>query len=317
MCILIQHNKTSSFSDELLTDFYTHNSDGFGLMYGDGNKLHITKSLGSVEETIALYRDLAEGRDCVIHYRMKTHGKIDLTNCHPYRITDELWVAHNGILSASNPINKDLSDTWHLIEYILKPIAEQNADKFFEDDFIRYMESLIGSTNKLAFCHADGRTSIVNRDSGVEYQESWMSNTYAWSAAKFGVRSNIPTYTKYSNYSSKYDWMYEGYDYDEVPPLLKSSAPAEPKDYVGNITEKAYFSAKKVAKAAYNSWMRGERHLIQWVIDAPEKATFFLEEYYQFEKGEIYDMVLAEPEEAASWVADLFMTDSVQPSLIQ
>ena len=317
MCILIQHDKTSSFSDELLTDFYTHNSDGFGLMYGDGNKLHITKSLGSVEETIALYRDLAEGRDCVIHYRMKTHGKIDLTNCHPYRITDELWVAHNGILSASNPINKDLSDTWHLIEYILKPIAEQNADKFFEDDFIRYMESLIGSTNKLAFCHADGRTSIVNRDSGVDYQESWMSNTYAWSAAKFGVRSNIPTYTKYSNYSSKYDWMYEGYDYDEVPPLLKSSAPAEPKAYVGNITEKAYFSAQKVAKAAYNSWMRGERHLIQWVIDAPEKATFFLEEYYQFEKGEIYDMVLAEPEEAASWVADLFMTDSVQPSLIQ
>ena len=316
MCILIQHDKTSSFSDELLTDFYTHNSDGFGLMYGDGNKLHITKSLGSVEETIALYRDLAEGRDCVIHYRMKTHGKIDLTNCHPYRITDELWVAHNGILSASNPINKDLSDTWHLIEYILKPIAEQNTDKFFEDDFIKYMESLIGSTNKLAFCHADGRTSIVNRDSGVEYQESWMSNTYAWSAAKFGVRSNIPTYTKYSNYSSKYDWMYEGYDYDEVPPLLKSSVPPE-KSYVGNITEKVYFNAQKVAKAAYNSWMRGERHLIQWVIDAPEKATFFLEEYYQFEKGEIYDMVLAEPEEAASWVADLFQTDSVQPSLIQ
>ena len=312
MCILIQHSKSSSFSDELLTDFYGHNSDGFGLMYGDGQKLHITKSLGSVEETIALYRDLAEGRDCIIHYRMKTHGKIDLTNCHPYRITDELWVAHNGILSASNPINKDLSDTWHLIEYILKPIAEQNVDRIFDDDFRIYLESLIGSSNKLAFCHADGRTAIVNRDSGVEYKGSWMSNTYAWSAAKFGIISSVPTYTStwdtsyYSNKYKKYA-MLDDEGYDEVPPLLCS---------VGNIKQKEYYNEKKIAKAAYNSWMRGERHLIQWIIDAPEKAAFFLEEYYQFDKGEIYDMVLADPESAATWVADLFQTDSVQPSLL-
>lgn len=315
MCILIQHDKTSSFSDELLADFYKHNSDGFGLMYGDGNKIHITKSLGSLEETIALYRDLAEGRDCVIHYRMKTHGKIDLTNCHPYRITDDLWVAHNGILSASNPINQDLSDTWHLIEYILKPIAEQNTDKFFEEDFIIYLESLIGSSNKLAFCHADGRTSIVNRDSGVDYQESWMSNTYAWSAAKFGIRSNVPTYNKtWDYYGKNYNYLDE--EYEEVPPLLRASdyVPNTSKSYVGNVKE--YYNEKKIAKAAYNSWMRGERHLIQWIIDAPEKAAFFLEEYYQFGEGEIYDMVLADPESAATWVADLFQTDSVQPSLI-
>jgi len=37
--------------------------------------------------------------ECIIHYRMKTHGDIDMDNCHPSRVTDDIWMAHNGILS--------------------------------------------------------------------------------------------------------------------------------------------------------------------------------------------------------------------------
>ena len=41
MCILIHHPANVSFSDELLNDFYAHNSDGFGAMYSEGGKLVI------------------------------------------------------------------------------------------------------------------------------------------------------------------------------------------------------------------------------------------------------------------------------------
>jgi len=307
MCILIHHTEKTKFSQDLLEDFYSFNPDGFGLMYGDGKKIHVTKSLGTVEETIKLYEDLAKGRDCIIHYRMKTHGKIDMINCHPYEITENLWVAHNGILSASNPIFLDMSDTWHLIEYILKPIALRDENIFFDEDFQDYLACLIGSSNKLAFCHADGRTAVINRKSGVDYKNAWLSNTYAWSASKYGMGGALgKTYYTYGT-----DW-WSGYD--------NKSSIVEPLDYnssyVGEVTKRK-FNYDKVIRAAYNSWVRGEARLLDWVIQAPEKAGFLLQEFHNFSDAEIDQLVNAYPEDAAEYLNELFLTDSVGSSVYQ
>jgi hypothetical protein len=305
MCILIHHTEKTKFSQDLLEDFYSFNPDGFGLMYGDGNKIHVTKSLGTVEETIKLYEDFAKGRDCVIHYRMKTHGKIDMINCHPYEITENLWVAHNGILQASNPIFLDMSDTWHLIEYILKPIALRDENIFFNEDFQDYLASLIGSSNKLAFCHADGRTAIINRKSGVDYKNAWLSNTYAWSASKYGIGSAIgKTYYTYGA-----DW-WSGSKSSIMEPLDYNSS------YVGEVTRRK-FNYDKVIRAAYNSWVRGESRLLDWVIQAPEKAGFLLQEFHNFSDQEIDQLVNAYPEDAAEYLSELFQTDSVGSTVYQ
>lgn len=305
MCILIHHTEKTEFSKALLEDFYAHNSDGFGLMFGDGNKIHVTKSLGTVEETIAIYNDLAKGRDCIIHYRMKTHGKIDMNNCHPYRITDELWVAHNGILSASNPVDKDMSDTWHLIEYVLKPIAVNNMEQFFDPKFQEYLGAMIGSNNKLGFCHADGRSFIINEKSGVNYKNAWLSNTYAWSASKFGM------YPKQASRSYFQNWEDEDYSF-----MYNSTTSTKNYGYVGNIKPKTY-NYNKIIKAAYNSWTRGETHLIDWVVQAPEKAMYLLKEWYDYSDVELDQLVNAFPDEAAEYIAEIFITDSVQPSTFQ
>jgi hypothetical protein len=306
MCILINHPADASFSDELLRDFYIHNPDGFGIMYGDGNKLHVTKTMGSVDETIALYRDIAEGRDCVIHYRMRTHGDTDLDNCHPYRVTDDLWMAHNGILSSGNPLDTKKSDTWHFIEYIIKPIAESNMDLIFDPIWLEMIGDMIGSTNKFAFCHSDGRIALVNEQAGIQFGGSWLSNTYAWSAQKFGAIKPVK-----HNHDKYYGaWMNRSLYEEEETSVIPFQVTAKPK-------VAKTFNYNKVLKAAYNSYMRGEPHLIDWVVQAPDKAAYLLQEWYSFDADEIDLMVNSEPEEAAIWVADLFESNSISEMALQ
>lgn len=297
MCILIHHTADTSFSDDVLRDFYAHNPDGFGVMFGDGKKIHVTKSLGSADETIALYRDIAEGRECIIHYRMKTHGNIDTANCHPYRITDELWLAHNGILSAGNPIRKEMSDTWHMIEYILRPIAESNMDMLFTPDFQEYLGDLIGSSNKFALCHADGRIAVINRDAGVNHFGAWLSNTYAWSASKYGFAHKGVT----NRYNSYFDY-YDSYDSYHVTP--KSTVQTQEPIY-------DQYDYDEIVRKAYKCWLKGEQSLLNWVEYNPEEAKKLIVEWYDMEPQEIDILVEDTPEDATEWIADLFKSDSV------
>lgn len=296
MCILIHHSANTSFTDEMLADFYSHNPDGFGVMYGDGKKIHVTKSLGSAKEIADLYRDIAEGRECIIHYRMKTHGNIDTANCHPYRVTDDLWVAHNGVLSASNPLRKEMSDTWHLIEYVIKPIAESNPDLIFTEEWQTYCGALIGSGNKLGFAHADGRVAIINRKSGVDYMNAWLSNTYAWSATKhgFGVKT-----------AAAQDW-YTGYRgslhldyYNQEPEYLPIRTIQEDQ-----------FDYNKVFRKAYKAWRKGGEALIKWVEEFPEETAYLLEQWYNLGDEDMEEMIYECPDLAAEYLNDIIESAS-------
>ena len=332
MCILIHHPANVAFDDELLNDFYSHNPDGFGAMYVDNNgNIVVTKTLGKPAEINALYRDTLKGRECIIHYRMKTHGDIDLDNCHPYKITDDLWMAHNGILSMGNPIDPAKSDTWHFIEYILKPAVTANPDIILNLDYQAYLEKMIGSSNKFAFLHSSGEIIVLNYDAGVEHQGAWLSNTYAWSAHKHGHGS------KYGRYGSVYDDDYRYYGGYGSLTTHKSSKPTksgtvltpvkhsskmlgwdefDPEGAAYGDYDDAYDSYNvkpkkmnmtKIVKAAHNCYRRGMHQLVDWVVAAPEKAEYLLiESFGEKEEGEMNTLVNADPESAAEWIWDLF-----------
>ena len=308
MCILIKHSAQTSFSDALLRDFFTHNPDGFGIMYGDGKKLHVTKTMGSVEEVIQLYRDIAEGRDCVIHYRMRTHGNTDLDNCHPYRVTDDLWMAHNGVLATGNKSDPTKSDTWHFIENIIKPIAEADIDLIFDADWQAMIGTMIGTNNKFAFAHSDGRIAVINEKSGINYANAWLSNTYAWSAEQFGAVSYAKSYSY--PYGSRHNWM-TGDDFETG---YESAYIGNVKPKKSDVVDLDKLNYNKVLRAAYNSWRRGEPHLIDWVVQAPQKAALLLREWYDYTDDEAIDFTSASPDDAAAWIADLFESESVNQS---
>ena len=181
MCLLIHQPEGVRFSEEDFRNFFQRNSDGFGFMWGDGQRLHITKLvIEKVGDIVKAYEALIPEKNAVLHFRMATHGPKTKQNVHPFRVTAEIGMAHNGILSSSNPFDKERTDSEHLIEYFIRPIAKVSPDLIFDARWGEMLASLIGASNRLVFMHADGRIAIINEKQGVRYKEAWMSNTYAW-----------------------------------------------------------------------------------------------------------------------------------------
>jgi hypothetical protein len=234
MCLLVTQSKSSPIlSDAWLTDFYDFNSDGVGVMFANNGDLVIKKIIPkTAEEFIQFYRADIQGRDCAFHLRMRTHGEIDLANCHPYEVLNraehgiDLWLMHNGILSTGNKANIKMSDTWHYINDYLKPMLAGNPDFAFHPAFKALVADHIGDSNKFVLMDNEGRQVVINQGEGVYWGGLWLSNTYAWSAsssagnhpvnakkAKKQVKEmpEVRSIYKYSSYAmNTYDYMGKG-----------------------------------------------------------------------------------------------------------
>ena len=191
MCLIVTQNSTSPvLSNDWLIDFHASNSDGAGVMYSNNGALVIQKILPkSAQDFIEFYHSSIKGKNCAFHLRMKTHGDIDLENCHPYEVLNQsdhgidLWLMHNGILSTGNSADISKSDTWHYIRDYLRPMLIDNPDFAFHPSFADIVGKHIGSSNKFVMMDDQGRQAIINQSSGVFWGGLWLSNTYAWSAS--------------------------------------------------------------------------------------------------------------------------------------
>ena len=206
MCLLIQQTKDTNFTDEHLLDFYTRNKDGIGVMWAEDGKLFSDKLIPkTAQESVDFYNRVARGKDCCVHYRMRTHGAIDHENTHPYEVFGftashemPMLLMHNGILHTSNRADETKSDTWHYIRDYLHRLLDGNPALAFDPVFEQVISKHIGN-NRFALMNHLGQTVIFNKAQGVSYNGAWMSNTYAWSADKWMPRPTTPTY-----YTSNY-----------------------------------------------------------------------------------------------------------------
>jgi hypothetical protein len=236
MCLLHTHNADTEFTYDDIEDFYLYNSDGLGIMYAEDGELVVKKFLPkSAQAAYQVYLDHAYGRDCVIHWRMKTHGDIDIMNCHPHRVLDNVYMAHNGVLSTGNAKDTRLSDTIHYINDYILPIVKDNPDVIFEEAFQRVIGAHIGSGNKFIFLDDMGRMSIINQHQFVKYKGCLLSNTYAWSSEKggYGYKSSrgFPVSQNWSNYlDSRYGFDDEYDDEAFAVPETKETTGAVPVD---------------------------------------------------------------------------------------
>ena len=304
MCLLVQQPASTQFSDEFILDVYNKNKDGIGVMYADAGHVVVRKYLPKTgKQFLDFYRQYIDSRDCIWHARMQTHGDIDLDNWHPYKVTDKIWMAHNGILSSGNDNDPKKSDTWHFIHNVIEPVLAYDPDRLMRPEYQAFLGDLIGSTNKFGFMNAHGNAVIINRSAGVTYQGAWLSNTYAWSATKFGVGSRPKsTYTSYNN--SKY-WGAGYYDWDSGFTYDKEGL-QDPDGPDTNVT------IKPVVRAAYNSWLNNG--LQTWVYQAPEKAARLISYWYEESEEQVEELIWDEPETAVELIADLFDNDGLNPA---
>ena len=223
MCLLVTQSSNSPIlSDAWLEDFFDYNSDGVGVMFSNNGDLVIKKIIPkNAKEFIQFYRADIQGRDCAFHLRMRTHGAIDLNNCHPYEVLNraehgiDLWLMHNGILSTGNKANEKMSDTWHYINDYLKPMLAGNPDFAFHPAFKALVSDHIGGSNKFVLMDNEGRQVVINKDAGVYWGGLWLSNTYAWSASKSAGKNPVGVKKSYKQAKEKPEVKpaYKGYSY--------------------------------------------------------------------------------------------------------
>lgn len=213
MCLIIHipKEKKITLPDWFTASVFQRNDDGLGVMAATNGKLMVRKVLPKTAEEAdqILKHAITFGQevnsDVLVHFRMRTHGAIDLDNCHPYPIVDlpeyKVWLMHNGVLrNGFKKEDKNKSDTWHYIEQTLKPLLLKQPRIWLTAAFQGLIERDIGSSNKFSLMDNKGNVRIYNRNAGVEWNECWLSNTYAWDAHRAGLLSYQSGYHGY--YSS-------------------------------------------------------------------------------------------------------------------
>jgi len=219
MCLIItgtsaKIRSTLLDTHALISDIYTSNPDGIGIMYATTKGLKVVKVLPKslADATQFITKLPNDDRELAIHFRWTTHGHTDMTNCHPYDvIPGYVAMMHNGVLHTGNAADKSKSDTWHFIhDYLASPVAEHPA-LVHNEKFLDMVAEFIGD-NRFVFMDGDGKMSHVNYDQGIEHDGLWFSNTYAWRPSRL-----IPSYQYSTKYSARYyDSMYEDYKYDNA-----------------------------------------------------------------------------------------------------
>ena len=211
MCIIvISENKPLVLED--FKDFNIYNADGAGIMVAHDGKVETFVSLGTPEEIYAEYTRMYElGSPVFLHYRMKTHGDINLANTHPYLVYTwedgkELWMMHNGILHTGNDADKTMSDTWHFIRDRLQTLCRDFPKWYMNEHLLAWLGEFIGN-NRFVFLDSDGDSAVVNHDQWTLHNEHLYSNEYAWSVPRKAYTKPAMSWFQNTHLST----------YDEVP----------------------------------------------------------------------------------------------------
>lgn len=174
MCIAIFKPANKTISKAALQQCFLSNPNGAGFMYAKGKELHIHKGFFTFKDFYNAYLPY-ENEVCAIHFRIKTHGAIDETNCHPFRINKGLGFIHNGIIGGFG--FDDKSDTFHFNEAIMKPLVNKYGNNILVNPAIKSLiESKIGYS-KFVMLDRHGNWTLFNESKGIWDDGVWYSNS--------------------------------------------------------------------------------------------------------------------------------------------
>lgn len=176
MCIALLVKPGAEITDDVLKTCYTNNSDGCGFAYvNEEGKVEVKKSM-EFPEFLSDFRVAQESQGSsspfLVHFRIATHGGINMFNCHPFLIDEETAFIHNGVI---HKVRKDqkMSDTQVFNEDILKGLPEgwkfNMAIKPLIEEYIGY--------SKLVLLSSDKGWEIYNEAKGEWEGDIWFSNT--------------------------------------------------------------------------------------------------------------------------------------------
>ncbi|MDE1866969.1 MAG: class II glutamine amidotransferase, partial [Thaumarchaeota archaeon] len=205
MCIAIYKPADKNLSKELLETCWDANPDGAGFMYTHNGNLRIKKGFMTFEKFFASFNNL-QHKTAILHFRIKTHGKANEENTHPFFIADDMAFVHNGIINkVSTSSNHDMSDTWHFNEQILKSLYKLSP-AFVDNEAVQELIKEYIGYSKLVFMDNKDNVWIMNEQKGEWDDGIWYSNgsykpkVYS-PPVVYGSGSYKPRYNKHNKFS--------------------------------------------------------------------------------------------------------------------
>lgn len=175
MCIAIFKPANTTISKETLEQCFRANSDGAGFMVANEDKtLTMMKGFFTFNEFYEAYLP-HENKPAAIHFRIRTHGKLDADNCHPFLINKGFGFIHNGVISGFGAGDK--SDTNEFNEQVMQKLVGKYGNNILSNETIKALiEARIGYS-KFVLLDRHGNHQIYNEMKGIWDNGVWYSNT--------------------------------------------------------------------------------------------------------------------------------------------
>jgi hypothetical protein len=177
MCIAIYQSPGNKLPKDQLVQSWHSNPDGAGIAYFDENgEIVIEKDmtldgiLYKYERAVDRY---AQTSPFAVHFRIATHGSVNIDNCHPFRVSEDTVLIHNGIIPVMFNKKDTRSDTRVFVdEYLTKLPAN-----WMDDDHLFDMVETYIANSKLVILSRAGEydSYIANEKSG-----HWSSDRKFW-----------------------------------------------------------------------------------------------------------------------------------------
>jgi len=178
MCIAIYQSPGCRLPKEQLVQSWNNNPDGAGFTYFNENgELVIEKDmtldgiLYKYERAVDRY---AQYSPFAVHFRIATHGSVNIDNCHPFQVSEDTTLIHNGIIPVVFDSKKDpRSDTRVFVSDYLPKLPTNWMD---DEHLFDMVETYIGNSKLVILTRAGEHDAyIANEDAG-----HWSSDKNFW-----------------------------------------------------------------------------------------------------------------------------------------
>lgn len=188
MCVIVHLEPKKTIAKETLRDCFTTNRDGWGIMWAKNGKVHAVKDKTDFEDFYKLWQQVPKDVTRALHFRIRTAGEVNRANCHPFRVTDDVWLMHNGMIDAVM-LDEKMSDTWNFVAHELRPIVQKWPNFMQSKAFEKLMEEVTGYS-KLLFLNSKGEVLKVRNNVWVERQGIYFSNGNSLRSYSYGYGGN-------------------------------------------------------------------------------------------------------------------------------
>ena len=178
MCLLVVCPPGEVLSDKHIETAWRYNPNGGGFAHiGKAGRIRPFRSMSLKAMKMAYHAAVKQypNSPFMVHFRLATHGKVNLDNVHPFKVNHHTYMAHNGILSDVVP-RGGMSDSKTFAKDWLSDLPRDFLDNWTITALIE--EFTMGS--KLAFLTTDPQLReqwyILNEGHGHWRDNKWYSN---------------------------------------------------------------------------------------------------------------------------------------------